>query len=110
MFEELEAEALGRSPSNGASSSSGDHKQSAELATPTTAANSNLWTAAELNGALPALPTGLGFDFGGGGSDSARPTASSPVPIGRGGGVDGFNPLEAYGLLPTTLAEQVRHV
>lgn len=105
MFEELEAEALGRQPSGGMSSSAGDHQQAVELATPPSAVSGNLWTAAELNGALPALPTGLGdFELSSGGDGAARPAASSAVPIG---GSAGFNPLEAYGLLPTTLAEQV---
>jgi hypothetical protein len=104
VFEELEAEALGRQPPCGGApaAQSGRQQQAAELATPP---GGNLWTAAELSGALPA---GLGSDFSGGGSGSggAGSTASSPVPIA---GATDFNPLEPYGLLPTTLAEQVRH-
>jgi hypothetical protein len=102
VFEELEAEALGRQPpSGGAPAAQLGGQQAAELATPP---GGNLWTAAELSGALPA---GLGSDFSGGGSGSggAGSTASSPVPIA---GAADFNPLEPYGLLPTTLAEQVR--
>lgn len=106
VFNELEAEALGHQlPSCSASSTQPGKSQAAQPANPASAApGSNLWTAAELNGALPA---GLGSDFssGGGGSGSARSTASSPVPIA---GAGDFNPLESYGLLPTTLAEQVR--
>jgi len=128
VFEELETEALGRLPYSPHSGC-----DAAELATPplpvtgNAAAAGNPWSAAELSGALPALPPSLGA---GSVSMASVPSELNGVWLGggaaMGGAVSGsdescdtamragsprnsgtFNPLEAYGLLPTSLAEQV---
>ena len=98
VFQELEAEALGHQPVSPASDAAAAAAELAALPVGHAAAGS-LWSAAELSGALPALPPSFGdsvdagLAFGGSGG-----RASMDV---------GFNPLEAYGLLPTSLAEQV---
>ena len=124
MFAELEAEALGRQPP----SSNSDTRAETPL-TPAAsgacgrAGSFNPWASSHLDSVVPALPGGfLSVDSGDaicGPADMSGSDESCDTGVlfgggsGSGGrsprnGVGAFNPLESYGLLPTSLAEQVR--
>jgi len=121
VFSELEAEALGRSPSDPAqpdvvaSTPTPALYSAPAAATPGSEGPSNsgsLWGHAS-SSALPSLPVGLRTlpDELSGSDMSASDECSTPMgttaTFRRSSSNGSFNPLESYGLLPTSIAEQV---